>query len=84
MAVPHSKINIDMQDNLDLLETAILKYARGQKLKKKQQILFEEWTARSESHRQLPELFKDPRGCGRTCAGCTKFQPHRCGKKLKN
>src|SRR5581483_10534679 len=50
-----------MQENHALIETVILKYARWRPLTKKEQALLDEWTRRSDQHRRLPDLFKDPR-----------------------
>jgi ferric-dicitrate binding protein FerR (iron transport regulator) len=49
-----------MTENHALIEALMLKYARGKKFNKKERAIWEEWINRSDKHRQLPLLFKDP------------------------
>ncbi|GGB23606.1 FecR family protein [Puia dinghuensis] len=49
-----------MTENHALIEALILKHARGKKLNKREQKLWDEWTNQSDQHRQLSALFKDP------------------------
>src|SRR5258708_12709448 len=49
-----------MTENHAMIESLIIKYARGKKFNKKERALWEEWMNRSDRHRQLPILFKDP------------------------
>jgi ferric-dicitrate binding protein FerR (iron transport regulator) len=48
-----------MMENPAVIEALILKYARGKKFNKKEQAIWDEWTAQSDEHRRLPLLFKD-------------------------
>lgn len=49
-----------MPENHTLIESLILKYARRRKFSKKEQAVLDEWASRSDQHRRLLDLFRDP------------------------
>jgi transmembrane sensor len=49
-----------MPENHALIESLILKYARGRKFSKKEQAILDEWASQSDQHRRLLQLFRDP------------------------